>query len=68
MDRPDLRAFQLRQELQMLLRQITDEGSPMDSGGGLGSEDIWCVVDGHQFHIQISHDVKQLAAKPTTGK
>lgn len=52
-DRPDLRALQLRQEISLFLRNIVDQDTPIDTGGGMGSEDIHCTVDGWDFHIQI---------------
>lgn len=57
--RPDLVAMQLRNELVGMLYNITDHGSSVDTGGGLGSEDIYCTVGGYSFHIKISHDVNR---------
>jgi hypothetical protein len=53
-DRPDLKAMQLRNELVDYLRTaVADEGSAIDTGGGMGKEDIHVTVGGQKFHIEI---------------
>lgn len=61
-DRPDLKAHSVRNEIIGFLRSaIVDEGSPIDTGGGFGSEDVWFVVGGEEYHLQISHNVRKFA-------
>ncbi|QIG76694.1 hypothetical protein EVC28_070 [Rhizobium phage RHph_I1_23] len=57
-DRPDLKALAVRNEIVGFLRAaLVDEGSAIDTGGGLGSEDVWFTIDGEQYHLQISHKI-----------
>ncbi|WP_434733751.1 hypothetical protein NL154_05635 [Rhizobium sp. YTUHZ044] len=59
-DRPDLKALTVRNEIVGFLRNaLVDEGSPIDTGGGFGSEDVWFVIGGEQYHLQISHNVRK---------
>jgi hypothetical protein len=52
--RPDLVAMQLRNEIVQFLRSsVADHGTAIDTGGGMGAEDIHVTVDGVQVHIQI---------------
>jgi hypothetical protein len=59
-DRPDLKALTVRNEIIGFLRNaLVDEGSGIDTGGGLGSEDVWFIIGGEQYHLQISHEIKR---------
>lgn len=63
-DRPDLKALTIRNEIVGFLRTaLADQGSPIDTGGGLGSEDVWFIVDGYQYHLQISHKVEKASQR-----
>lgn len=46
------RAMQLRGEISTFLRNAVGAAS-VSGGGGMGSEDIYCDLDGWSFHIQI---------------
>ncbi|KAF5881969.1 MULTISPECIES: hypothetical protein [Rhizobium] len=51
-NRPDLKALPIRNETIGFLRlALVDEGSPIEPGGGFGSEDVWFVVGGEQYHL-----------------
>lgn len=53
MTRPDIVALTLRNELLPLLKTLNDSGTPIDTGGGLGSEDLHLRYQGNRIHIQI---------------
>jgi hypothetical protein len=44
----------LAHELRQMLKGIVDEGTGIDSGGGDGIADLWPVIGGVEYHIQIS--------------
>ena len=47
-------AGMLRDEIRDYLRKaVADEGSSMDTGGGMGSADLWVVIDGREYFISI---------------
>ena len=48
----DLLAF--REELRGLLESIKDEGTSIDSGGGMGGVDLWVKVGGKEFYLHMS--------------
>lgn len=54
---PDNRTFNaltIREELRGFIRRaLADEGSPMDSGGGLGQADLWVWIGGREFIITV---------------
>jgi hypothetical protein len=43
----------LAHELRELLKNVVDEGTAIDSGGGDGIADLWPVIGGVEYHIQI---------------
>ncbi len=53
-------ACTIRDELRQFIKKaMADEGSGMDSGGGVGGADLWFKVGGQEFymHIRPSRDV-----------
>lgn len=64
-DRPDLKALAVRNEIIGFLRAaLVDDGSGIDTGSGFGSEDVWFVIGGEQYHLQISHDIRKFEPVP----
>jgi len=49
----DARPLVLAHELRELLKNVVDEGTAIDSGCGDGIADLWPIVGGVEFHIQI---------------
>lgn len=35
------------------LKTIVDKGTSIDTGGGLGSRDIWATIDGVEYYISV---------------
>lgn len=35
------------------LKAVVDEGTSIDTGGGLGSRDIWATIDGTEYYISV---------------
>lgn len=60
MSAPDLLAMQLRHEIEGWLENIKDHGTPIEGGGGMGSDDIHVVIGGVKFHIQIHWPLRGL--------
>lgn len=43
----------LAHELRQMLKAVVDEGTNIDSGGGDGIADLWPIIGGVEYHIQI---------------
>lgn len=43
----------LAHELRTLMKNIVDEGTSIDSGGGDGIADLHPIIGGIEYHIQI---------------
>jgi hypothetical protein len=46
--------YSLALEIREFLQSIKDEGTAIDSGGGLGSADLWVKIQGDEYYISIS--------------
>lgn len=46
-------ALQVRDLIADLLRSQADHGSAMDTGGGLGSADLWVWIGGREFYVSV---------------
>ena len=49
----DKSALGLAHEIRAFLKSIIDAGTDIDSGGGDGIADLWPIIEGREFHIQI---------------
>ena len=56
----DKSALVLAQEISAMLKNIVDEGTAIDSGGGDGSADLWATVDGKEYFINVRKSNGQL--------
>jgi hypothetical protein len=63
MERPDLKAMQIRHEISSFLRHLLADDGKVEGGGGGGQEDIWFAVDGVKFHITIDWPKPALSGK-----
>ncbi len=66
-DRKTMSALMIREELRPMLKAIADEGSGMDSGGGMGSADLWFWVGGVEYAINIRPTGSVRAIAEPTG-
>lgn len=46
-------AITIREELRAFLQTIVDEGTHIDSGGGLGQADLWPRIGGKEFLVTV---------------
>lgn len=46
-------AAQVRDLIRDMLKSQADHGSSMDTGGGLGSADLWMSFGGQEFYINV---------------
>lgn len=44
----------LAHELRQMLKSVVDAGTNIDSGGGDGIADLWPIIGGVEYYIQIS--------------
>jgi hypothetical protein len=56
----DRSAATLASEIRDFLKNIKDEGTNIDSGGGDGSADLWVTVGGVEYFINIAKSGNQL--------
>jgi len=40
--------------IEAALRSVADEGTHIDTGGGIGSRDLWVKIGGVEFLVQVS--------------
>lgn len=57
----DKSAISLAHGLRQMLKIVVDEGTSIDSGGGDGIADLWPIIGGVEYHIQISRKSKPAA-------
>jgi hypothetical protein len=50
---PALKAMQIRHEISQFVDTTIADFDSVESGGGMGQEDIWFSVGGVRFHISI---------------
>jgi len=53
-DMPTKKFLDTCSRIEAALRSVADEGTNIDTGGGLGSRDFWVKIDGTEFFIQVS--------------
>jgi len=46
-------AISLAHELRQMLKGVVDADTNIDSGGGDGVADLWPIIGGVEYHIQI---------------
>lgn len=46
-------AAQVRNLIREMLSSQVDEGSSMDTGGGMGQADLWAKFGGREFRITV---------------
>lgn len=46
-------AAQVRDLIREMIKSQTDQGSSMDTGGGMGSADLWASFDGTEYYISV---------------
>ena len=49
----DIGPLSLAHEIRNLLKPVVDEGRGIDSGGGDGIADLFPIIGGVEYHIQI---------------
>ena len=56
MDDKTKQAFSLAGEIRTFLHSVKDEGTNIDSAGGLGGADLWVKVQGVEYLIQVAEN------------
>ena len=56
-------AAQVRDLIKDQMQTQVDFGSAMDTGGGMGSADLWLVIDGAEYLVNVK-PCGQSASKP----
>ena len=51
----------LRDELAEILKCVRDDGTPADTGGGVGAADLWVTVQGAEYYITVRKSNAQIA-------
>lgn len=51
-------AASLRDEIRELLSTVRDHGTSADTGGGMGSADLWVTVQGVEYYINVKRGSK----------
>lgn len=46
-------ALSIVHELREFLKSVVDEGTHMDSGGGMGASDLWFTVGGQEYLMTV---------------
>lgn len=65
---PDLEQMMVaRDKIRTALEAITDTGSVIDSGAGMGSADLWPKIDGVEYYVEIRRSNAQ-QAKDAAGR
>ena len=64
----DMRPMGLVGELKALLDAIKDAGTEIDTGTGNGNADLWVMVDGIEFYINVRRSNRQLKLEQPKGE